>query len=799
MKSFLCARLVLALALALTTLPAIAEGGSIHGTVTDPLGAVVSGAQVELLRQGKPVSATTTDSEGKYRFLPLPPGRYQVRTAAPSFATQQSDAIYIGSSSNAAVDLTLKLGSVTQQVVVSATGTSLPETQTGASVSVVTSNQFQYKPEVLETLRPVPGIQVLENGQRGINESLFIRGGESKFNKVLLDGVPLNEIGGTVDFGGIFTAGIDQVEILRGPNSVLYGSDALSGVVNLTTSHGTTFTPQLSYAFDAGNFNSLHNDLSLGGLFRQIDYFSEFGRYDGGNTSSNPHFHNGTYAGNFGWTPGASTNLRLTVRRVAAKVDVPNAIDFFGIPDDSFQTEDNTYIGATLQNQTTSHWHNLLRYGATRQNSLFVNPSPTGIPDPFGDFLGDVVTIRGANGFSTTGQAILDFAGDYPQRSFILNNSDLLTFQSDYSFGTHLVGLFAFHYENERGPKPVERTNYSYTGEVHGNLWNRLYATVGVGVEKNQVFGLAATPRASLAYYLVRPRSSGALAGTKLKFNYGQGIQEPDTFSAANSLFALLSQLPDGPQLISQFHVGPIGAVRSRSFDAGLEQYFWSGRAKLGVTFFDNHFSDEIEFVSPGGLAQLGVPDPIVAATPFGASVNSLATRSLGAETELELSLGHGFTARAAYTYLDGVVRRSFSSDELSPSFNPLFPTIPIGAFSPLVGNRPFNRAPHVGSVYLGYARRKLALAFSGNFIGRRDSSTFLFDSSFGPSMLLPNRNLAAAYQKIDVSGSYRLNRHLQVYSAIENLASQHYDPAPGFPALPFNFRSGIKVTIGGD
>jgi vitamin B12 transporter len=797
MKSLFCAGLVLALAL--TNISAIAEGGNIHGTITDPLGAVVPGAQVELLRQGKPVSSTTTDSEGKYRFSPLPTGRYQVRTTAPSFATQKSDAIYIGNSSNAAVDLALKLGSVPQQVVVSATGTSLPETQTGASVSVVTSDQFQYKPEVLETLRPVPGVQVLENGQRGINESLFIRGGESKFNKVLLDGVPLNEIGGTVDFGGIFTTGIDQIEIFRGPNSVLYGSDALAGVVNMTTSQGSTFTPQFSYAFDAGNFNSLHNDLSLGGIFRQIDYFSEFARFDGGNASSNPHFHNGTYAGNFGWTPGASTSLRLTVRRVAAKVDVPNAIDFFGIPDDSFQTEDNTYIGATLQNQTTSHWHNLLRYGATRQNSQFVNPSPTGIPDPFGNFLGNVVTIRGANGFSTTGQAILDFGGDYPQRFFILNNSDLLTFQSDYSFGTHLEALFAFHFENERGAKPVERTNYSYTGEVHGNLWNRLYATLGVGIEKNAVFGLAATPRASLAYYLVRPRATGALAGTKLKFNYGQGIQEPDTFSTSNSLFALLSQLPDGPQLISQFHIGPIGAVRSRSFDAGVEQYFWSGRAKLGVTVFDNHFSDEIEFVSPGGLAKLGVPQGILDVTPFGASVNSLATRSLGAESELQLSLGHGFTARAAYTYLDGVVRRSFSSDELLPSFNPLFPTIPIGAFSPLVGSRPFNRAPHVGSVYLGYARRKLALALSGNFISRRDSSTFLFDSSFGSTMLLPNRNLAAAYQKIDVSGSYRLNRYLEVYSAIENLASQHYDPAPGFPALPFNFRSGIRVTLGGE
>ncbi|HEY1528821.1 MAG TPA: TonB-dependent receptor [Candidatus Angelobacter sp.] len=797
MKSLYCAGLALALAFA--TLSAAAESSNIHGTVTDPLGAVVPGAQVQLFREGKPVVSATTDSEGKYRFSPLPPGRYQIRTSAPSFASQQSEAVYVGNSSSASVDLTLKIGSISQQIVVSATGTSLPETQTGASVSVITSDHFQYKPEVLEPLRQVPGVQVLENGQRGINQSLFIRGGESTANKVLLDGVPLNEIGGTVDFGGVFTTGIDQMEVLRGPNSVLYGADALAGALNLTTSRGTTFTPRLSYAVDAGNFNSLHNDASLGGIFRQFDYFSEFGRYDGGNTSANPHFHNATFAGNFGWTPGASTSLRLTVRRVAAKVDVPNAIDFFGIPDDSFQTEDNTYLGATLQNQTTSHWHNLLRYGATRQNSEFLNPTPTGIPDPSGNFLGNLVTIHGANGFSTTGQAILDFAGTYPEKFFILNNSDLLTFQSDYAFGTRFSALFAFHYENERGPAPAERTNFSYTGELHGNLWNRLYATLGVGVEKNAVFGLAATPRASLAFYLVRPRSSGALTGTKLKFNYGQGIQEPDTFSADNSLFALLSQQPGGPQLISQLHVGPIGAERSRSFDGGVEQLAWDGRVKLGLTFFDNRFYDEIEFVSPGGLALLGVPDQIIAQTPFGASVNSLATRSLGAESEVEVSLGHGFTARAAYTYLDGVVRRSFSSDELFPSFNPLFPNIPIGAFSPLVGNHPFNRAPHTGSFYLGYAGRKLALAVSGNLVSRRDSSTFLLDSSFGSTMLLPNHNLAAAYQKIDLSGSYQISRRLQLYSGIENLASEHYDPAPGFPALPFNFRAGIKVTLGGE
>lgn len=798
----------LALAFALTFLSAVAAAASssIHGTVTDPLGAVVSGAQVQLFREGKSAGSTITDAEGRYQFASLPPGRYQVKTQAPSFTSQHSDVVYLSSGGSAAIDLTLKIGSVSQQIVVSATGISVPETQVGASVSVVTADQFQHKLEALEPLRQIPGVQVTANGQRGINESLFIRGGESKANKVLLDGVPLNEIGGTVDFGGVFIPGIDQIEVLRGPNSVLYGADALAGVVNLTTARGATLLPQLSYAFDAGNFNSLHHDASLGGIFRQLDYFAEFSRLDGGNTATNPNFHNATLAGNFGWTPRASTSLRLTVRRVAAKVDVPNAVDFFGIPDDSFQTEDNTYLGATLDNQTTLRWHNLLRYGATRQNSEFVNPSPTGIPfDPFPgfdsgpNFLGKTVTIRGANGFSTTGPAILDFAGDYPQRFFILNNSDLVTFQSDYSFGTHLTALFAFHYVNERGPKPAERSNYSYTGELHGNLWSRLYATLGVGVEKNEVFGTAATPRVSLAYYLVRPRAGGIFSGTRLKFNYGQGIQEPDTFSAANSLFDLLSQQPDGPQLIAQFHVRPIGAVRSRSFDAGFEQLAWNGRAKLAVTFFDNRFVDQIEDVVPAGLTLLGVPDALTAAAPFGAFINSLATRALGAETELEFNLGHGLTAHAAYTYLDNVVRRSFSSDVLSPSINPQIPGVPIGAFSPLVGNRPFNRAPHTASFYLGYTRRKLTLTLSGNFVGRRDSSTFLFDPFFGPSMLLPNHNLAAAYQKIDFGGSYRVSRHLEFYSAIENLVSQHYDPIPGFPALPFNFRTGLKITLGGE
>src|SRR4029077_1164023 len=95
-------------------------------------------------------------------------------------------------------------------------------------------------------------------------------------------------------------------------------------------------------------------------------------------------------------------------------------------------------------------------------------------------------------------------------------------------------------------------------------------------------------------------------------------------------------------------------------FEFGADEIVWNGRAKLGLTLFHNNFGDQIEFVDANVLPQLGVPLAVVAATPFGTSVNSGAFRAMGAEGEVELNLGHGITARANYTYLDAVVQRSF-------------------------------------------------------------------------------------------------------------------------------------------
>jgi iron complex outermembrane receptor protein/vitamin B12 transporter len=292
------------------------------------------------------------------------------------------------------------------------------------------------------------------------------------------------------------------------------------------------------------------------------------------------------------------------------------------------------------------------------------------------------------------------------------------------------------------------------------------------------------------------------LSGTKLHASFGKGIKEPEVFQQTNSLFDLLSEAPDSSELIAQYHVGQIGPEKSRTYDGGVDQELWNGRARVGLTYFHNQFTNGIEFVPQSGLAALGVLAANLPAVEFGAYVNSEAFRSMGLEFEAEYRINSRLFARGGYTYTDAVVQHSFTSDQegggvFNPAFN--FGTIPIGAFSPLVGARPFRVAPHSGYFGLNYTGSKFYSALTGTLVGRRDDSDFLSDPDFGPTMLLPNRNLDGSYARLDLSGGYQVTSRLTAYANIQNLLSEHYVQAFGFPALPFTFRSGIKVTFGGE
>ena len=179
----------------------------------------------------------------------------------------------------------------------------MPESQVGASITVIDDEEIKAlnRLDVLENLQQVPGAQVVQTGQRGGTTSLFIRGGESDFNKILIDGIPINDIGGSFDFAQLANNGIENEEVLRGANSVLYGSDALSGVVNITSTRGTTPLPEVQYSVDGGNFSTGNQDVSLSGLFRNFDYFSEFSHSDTQGSLPNDYFQNNTVSANVGW------------------------------------------------------------------------------------------------------------------------------------------------------------------------------------------------------------------------------------------------------------------------------------------------------------------------------------------------------------------------------------------------------------------------------------------------------------------------------------------------------------------
>ena len=386
--------------------------GTVGGKVVDPLGAVVPNANVSLLQNEKVVGVRKTDQQGNFAFSPVDVGQYLVRVEATGFAPRESQSVHLEPARTVNIEVMLQVGTLRQQIVVSDTGSALPESQVGASVTVLDQTKLGAfnKLDVLDLLREVPGLAVVETGERGGSTLVLARGGNPEFNKVLLDGIPANNIGGAFEFANLSAGGASQVEVFQGANSVLYGADALGSVIQVTTRRGSTPLPEFTYSTDGGNFGTLRQEASLGGVFHRFDYFGDFMNFETQNSLPNSSFHNGTASGNFGWQANPTTDVRFTLRHDATGLGVPNALAFYGIADTSFQRAQDTYLGLKVQNQTTSQWRNSFQLTSTDLRYNFDDPSPQGIPYE-GNYLGDPVTLCGANGYCSSGQAILDFGG----------------------------------------------------------------------------------------------------------------------------------------------------------------------------------------------------------------------------------------------------------------------------------------------------------------------------------------------------------------------------------------------------
>jgi len=220
-------------------------------------------------------------------------------------------------------------------VIISASKTPISRSELSQAVTVITGEDLRARgvARVTDALQLVPGATIAQNGSTGSVSSLFLRGGESRYTKILIDGVAVNQSGGFFDFSHLTTDNIDRIEIVRGPASVLYGADAVTGVVQVFTRQGRG-PLSLNAGARGGTFGTVDADLGLSGAAKSIAYSLAGAQHrTDGILDFNNQYSNGTLSGAVSIVPGSANDLRLAARYTNAEFHYPT--DFTGAPVDS--------------------------------------------------------------------------------------------------------------------------------------------------------------------------------------------------------------------------------------------------------------------------------------------------------------------------------------------------------------------------------------------------------------------------------------------------------------------------------
>ncbi|MGA8011360.1 MAG: TonB-dependent receptor [Candidatus Acidiferrales bacterium] len=575
---------------------------TIGGTLTDPSGAAVTEATIaaQSLDSSAPIIKTRSGPDGSF-LLTLVPRRYRISIHHRSFTPVERDIALVDAETKT-WDVRLTLERMSSTVVV--TDTAQPTTAETAPnlVDVITKQEIEERREILlsDLLASEQGTSFSRLGPGGGVTSFFLDGGNSNFTKFLVDGTPVNEPGGDIDLSSFTIENVDKIEIVHGASSALYGSDAMSGVVQIFTHRGATSTPQLSLDGDGGTFGTGHGGAQLSGLLGAFDYSVGGGYVASNGQGPDDFFRDTTQSGNFGWKFTDHDSLRLSIRNSASDAGQPGQTLFgpeFSNLDESSALHDFS-SNLNWQFDATDRWHFNLSGYESRFHLFGVFA-----PGPFGNFV---------DNFNRAG-----FDG-----------------QSTYTFrnGAITAGYMS---EVETGSQS-HRDNQAGYAELRYQFSRRFTATAGARAEDNASFGTRVVPRVGGSYAL--RYGSGFWGATRLRASYGLGIKEPN-FSQS---FSNDPCFPGNPNLRPE---------RSATFDAGVEQLLASDRVRLSVTYFRNEFYDIVSF--QGG--------DVTSACEFGTGTyfNTDKARAFGSNSSIEIKATRWLNVSGNYTYDDSRVLKS--------------------------------------------------------------------------------------------------------------------------------------------
>lgn len=708
-----------------------------HGAVADSSGAALARVPVRLVDAAGVTRATTlSDPEGRFTFA-TPCDTCRFVATLPGFLTTTAPA-------GADVRLTLAVAPVHESVVVTATRGEVPTGQVGASVTVFDAAALERRGDVLvgDVLRQAPGVAVVQNGGRGNVTSLFVRGGENNYTKVLLDGIPINEPGGSFNFGGLTAGHFDRIEFVRGAQSAVFGSDAMAGVLQLVTARGRAGAkPTLSATVTGGGYGSQQAGARISGGTARTDYSVHANRYVTDNRDPNNRFESDTFSISAGAALTPSLTLRVVGRVEDGEAGAPGQTAF-GRPDlDASFTQSHAVGGATLEYRTTRVTQRVSYALATseqRSSNLILDapytPSYGNSRSPFEfyDFAYDAGSRFRRHHASYQGDVRVAHAGTLP-------GVEVLTVAVDWDGERGTLRDFL----NDDRITP-SRNNVGATLQ-HQHVSARLAITTGVRFENNASFGNSIVPRISAS--LLARTGTSTFGPTRIKANGGTGIKEP----TLRQSFSLSPSDLGNPELKPE---------ESRTWDVGLEQRLFGDRAKIEVVWFDNTFTNQINTRT-------------ISVSPFmWKYFNVGRTEARGLELLADIVPIDGVRLSANHTIVDSEIIDASSefSDVLA------------------AGQWALRRPRHSGQAQLFVDRGRLSIDLGAAWIGRRNDSDF--------SSLVPAITTGGQYTLWRGQVAWRLLPQATVFVRGENLTDVEYMEPLGYPAWRRTVHAGVRLTF---
>ena len=624
---------------------------------------------------------------------------------------------------------------VLKEVVVTATRVAVPAVTAGVTVLRGDALRARGVEYVLDALREVPGAAVVQTGSFGGLTSLYLRGGNANFVRVLIDGVPVNDPGGAFDFANLTTENVDRIEIVRGPASVLYGSDAVTGVVQIFTQRGGGES-RATASVRAGTYGTTDLETGLLGGTGPASYSVDLAQVTtNGIYAFNNQYRHTQLSGLIDLAPDASrTEARLSLHYSDDKYHVPTNGAGQVVDRNAFQFGEKATLGLELGRFFSPRVEGRLVLASNATDGGFDNQQD-GPSDTLGFYANqsvDAIRRRSAEGR----------ANFYLPQSVVVTTGAQVEQEKERSFDESQS-----QFGPSNGSFDVRRANRAAYVQVLRGAARGLALNLGVRLDDNDAFGTFVTSRGGVAYRLP--------PGTGVRAAFGTGFREPTFFENYAQGF-----VTGNPNLHPE---------RSRSWEAGVDQQLGGPLSlSLSATYFNQRFRNLIDYTA--SPPSPGAPNYFNIAT----------ADADGVEVATHAAMPMGVSVGLSYTYLRTRVT------------NPGFDTSETALFAR--GDRLLRRPTHAASLRVGYGvPGRGSVNAAASYVGDRDD----LDFAAGKRVSLPSYTIIDLAAEYDLVALDRGRRALALSARLNNALDEQYAAVLGFRSPGRSVLIGVRVGYG--